>query len=188
LRFNKYGPEDIEFLNHVSNHGSEDDLNNILHDYVLDTISHILRIISNIPIGTRLCEGFKWQRLPIGDERVPAAHFARWSVFTLVSTLAISRTNMAYPRRPQPPDLYSNMPVSVFLLTPDSLDDSQLRAFAQPRKVGHPLIDRNPQWNSFLFSVRTRRFEYSRAFRTTSLFCDYKALGCRKSNFWCSHT
>ena len=76
--FMHYDENDLEFLSHINN---EDDFTKLFQDYVLDTVSEVLRLIENLPLNTPLTKSLQFRR----SSELCTAHHARWDISSLVN-------------------------------------------------------------------------------------------------------
>lgn len=75
-----YDEDDKYFLANIQN---EDDFIRIMQQFVLGTISELVRIMERLPIKSPLAQNLKFK---VANRLCPA-HHARWDLFTLVSRI-----------------------------------------------------------------------------------------------------
>lgn len=74
----QYDPSDLDFLRNIN---SEDDMDRLLMDYVLTTISEIVRLFSHLPPMCPQAENLKFQNISVRH----TTHHCKWDIYSMVS-------------------------------------------------------------------------------------------------------
>ena len=76
-----YDDDDCRFFAEISTSGTQEDFTTLFTDYVLFTISEVIRIIDRIPCKSPMAQRLLFQKTP---QLCPAAG-ARWNIYMMVS-------------------------------------------------------------------------------------------------------
>jgi len=85
MNLKEYDADDKAFLLNIQN---EDDFIRIMQQFVLGTVSELVRVMERLPREVPLAQDIKFKI----SNRLCPAHHARWDLFTLVSGINLTNT------------------------------------------------------------------------------------------------